>query len=452
MQSAAYHVPNALDRMFFAFDYAAWRMNMPGAFVHFHLETGGQVDPTRLRRALACVYRRHPATGARLERSPVLGAPRWRLRSAHDPAEPAVELHEAGAPHDAQGAAVAKLLLNQRIDTTFKPPLQLHVIRGDAGCDLIVMRHPHALMDGRGSFRIIEEIDRFYREEADPDSIVPAREERRDELADLLTFRPVPARDSHGKSEMRHRPPVQLPMGPEVRHVGALRWSVRRLTLDQCADIQAIARRVCPDARFGAFLRATALRALRPWVEHDRPRPMKYTVPYLMEGRKPPFETPVCRNLYSLERMSVPAETVKDRAAVARSLHEQTARMLERGFVTRHLLNTVRISRLPTAVLGSMSLRSFRNGPARWQRGQAAYPPSLPMGFMQTLPEDFDTFCGVKLEHVYAFRPPLPRVGVGFQVFADRGSMTLCGLSFAYREEMMNAYLDQLVLDLLTDQ
>ena len=114
-----------------------------------------------------------------------------------------------------------------------------------------------------------------------------------------------------------------------------------------------------------------------------------------------------------------------------------------------YLASAARLGRLPPALLGNLlRVPVLTRLPSR--RTDLSDLPSLPMGFMRSVSTDMETFCGTPLRYCYTFRPPLPRGGMGAQVLADRGRLTLCGLCFEPYRELMDTFLDRLA-ELLTN-
>lgn len=445
-------IPNPLDRLFFVFDRAAARLALPGAFIHMHLEVNGRVDAEGLKRAMACLHRIYPVTAGKLEWSGFVGRPRWRLGVWQPDLDRVVRVHHLSPPTEIELKRQVENLMAHRIELVSMPPLQIHVLRGLADGDWVVIRWPHALMDARGGFIVMETIDRLYREAADPAALSSAGDELLDGFSELPPKGDRPDRLAQPKQQ----PPaatgedLQLPACPDFRDLGPLRFTVRRLTEADCQRAQEISARTCAPARFGAFLRACAIRALHHILTRQPLGRHGYSVPYLLEGRRPPHRSPVCRNLFTASRVFVPAAIAPDRPEVARCLHEATARMVAAGGDPSRLRRSLAITALPTALLAHVVRHSLIHEPAPWQRSEFARPPSLPLGFMQAFGQERRSFCGAEIRYVHAFRPPLPRQGIGVQVMAEQGRLAICGLSYQVRWEMMNRFLDDFVDALLS--
>lgn len=180
-----------------------------------------------------------------------------------------------------------------------------------------------------------------------------------------------------------------------------------------------------------------------------KPAGASYSVPYLIEGRRPPYRQPICRNLFSLERIKVPCAMSSNVAAVARLLHTETARMLAAGPGTRYLETAVALSRLPTGLLAELVRRAIVAPTPGWQRGGLADTPSLPLGFMRVFPQGLSQFCGATLRRAALLRPPFPRTGLALQATAEHGRLTICGLAYECRLAMLDTLLDELVATLL---
>lgn len=450
MIAPEFHLPNALDLLFFAFDRAGARLSLPGAFIHMNLDLAGQVDVAGLKKALACVHRLYPAAAGRLESSAVTGRPRWRLNGPPPDLDRVVRVrHLTPQTEDSLWREIDGILGNS-IDLVSLPPLQFHVLRGLPSGDYVVVRWPHAFMDARGGFVIMDAIDRLYREAAEPTTVASAGDESLNGMGPLL--RPDNRTGKNVASPSRRQTrtvELQLPTCPAFRELGPLRSRVRTLNEDQCRLAQDIAARQCAPARFGAYLRACAIQALNRLIPPPKPSGFSYSIPYIIEGRDPPYQSPVCHNIFSLDRLRVPAEIAADRPAVSRFLHEGTAGLVAGGPLTAHLKRTLDICRLPQAVLGAMVRHSLISPPPPWQEGEFAVPPSLPMGFMQAFGHKKRSFCGADIRHVHAFRPPLPRAGIGLQVMAEQGRLAVCGLCYETRWDMMNRLMDEFVENLI---
>jgi len=454
MSATHFHIPNALDRLFFVFDRAAARLSLPGAFIHMHLEMAGQVDVEGLKRALACLHRVYPVTAGKLEWSNHLSSPRWRLYARKTDAGQPVFVHHLSPPTEAELDRQIDRLLAQRIDPVKLAPFQFHVMRGLPAGDLVVIRWPHALMDARGGFLIMETIDRLYREAPDPGGLMTAGDERFDGLSELIqraaeAHRPTPGpeRQSAGPEQE-----LQLPICPDFRELGPLRGIVRKLDESGCQRAQEIVKRTCAPARFGAYLRACAVRALHRLIGRRAAAGLGYSVPYVFEGRQPPYRSPVCRNIFTAERLFVPVGMALDRPAVARMLHEGTSRLVAAGPDARRLKRSLMITSLPAALLGHLVRHALIYPPEPWQRDEFGRPPSLPLGFMQAFGMEKRSFCGAELRYVHAFRPPLPRQGIGIQVMGEQGRLAVCGLCYEVRWEMMNRFLDDFIEAILSPE
>ena len=452
MPLTEFHIPSALDRLFFVFDRAAARLSLPGTFIHMQLELAGGIDVDRLRRALACLHKVYPATAAKLEWSDFIGRPRWRLHSRKVDLDRVVLIHQLSPPTEAELTRQVDNLLARRIDPITLPPLQFHVMRGLPAGDLVVVRWPHALMDARGGFVILKTIDHFYHDTPDPDGLVSEGDELLDVLSQLLRNTAQPQCPA---TRPENEPPaagedLQLPICPDFHELGPLRSIVHRLDKDECRQIQDIARRTCAPAQFGAFLRACGVRTLHRMLARRNSRGAGYSVPFVVEARWPPYLSPVCRNLFTAERLFVPAKMAIDRPAVARLLHEGTTRLAAAGPNTRKLKRSLAVTSLPTALLAHLVRHSLIYPPQPWQQDAVSNPPSLPMAFMQVFGDKKRSFCGAEVRYVHSFRPPLPRQGIGIQVMGGQGRLAVCGLSYEVRWNMMNRFLDHFIEELLS--
>jgi len=110
----------------------------------------GDVDPDRLRSALADVCRRHPHLHARIDDQ---RAPRFIALPVHDP-EPRLEV--APWREDAWRETVVDGV-NHDFDWRRGPLLYAHLLRGDETSDLIVCFN-HTVVDGHAAAVVVEEL------------------------------------------------------------------------------------------------------------------------------------------------------------------------------------------------------------------------------------------------------------------------------------------------------
>jgi hypothetical protein len=131
-------------------DRALRSRGLAGNHCLFVIELDGRLDPGRLPARLDRAVRAVPELRFRLDSGPLaLGRPRWVV----DPrrAAPPVAVREVSG--DEELAARIEALLAARVDG--ERPWALDVIRRPAGGDVVVLRHFHALVDARGSDRLL---------------------------------------------------------------------------------------------------------------------------------------------------------------------------------------------------------------------------------------------------------------------------------------------------------
>ena len=438
-----YQTPNPLDLLFFAYDDAARRLGLPDGFIQINLELASRLDVPAVKQAVAALHRVYPATASRVVRSAVRGLPRWQLDVEPPDLDRVVRVCPLYPSTEEELRRQVDRLMRTRLDAANRPPLQFHLFTGLARGDELVIRWPHALMDARGGFLIAEEIDRLYGQQPDLDALTSLGDEHRDDFTRLTRTCRRPTRVAEP-----YTPEVALPHPGDLSQLGPVQLLIRRLSADQLSQTRDACQQLCPSVRFGAFLRAVAIRALQQLVPPRRRS--YYSVGCLIEGREPPYRTPVCRNLFSAGRIRLPAELASNPVAAASMIHDQTTHLADRGLNTATVSAAARLARLPPSILAALVRRSFIHGPWGQQRGDMSSPPSIPLGFLRAFSREMPTFCGTELSRAYFFRPPQPMDGLPILITVDRGQLTICGPCFESRTRLMGEFLDLLVQRLLT--
>jgi hypothetical protein len=451
-----YHSPNPIDRTFFAFDYAASRLGLPRTFLQLHIELTGQVDSIRLEQAIRCVQARYPVIASRLTRAEITGSPRWQMPGQSSTTDRALIVHDVTDLTSEQIQRRINHLLMHDIEPERQVPVTFHLFTGRQAGDLLIMRWPHALMDGHGGRLILQFLDECYQSRRVPEAVESADDSRHDGFTEMLAAaasRGSTLSDPRADLDAGLAPPtnarlVQIPSIPDLSSLGPLEQYVYRLDARTCQRLDANRKARGQSFRFGAYLRASALQALARVLSHRPSANDYYAVPYVLEGRQSPGNSPVCRNLFSLQRVFVPAKQLASRAAVAGLLDRATARMVTNPAQSRYLKTMAQMTRLPLAFAGTLVARTLRHGPISHHAGHLSQPPSLPMGFLVLADRQTTSFLGRPLQQMYIFRPPLPRVGIGIQVSGHQGELSIAGMCFEVRRAMlldfMSALTDQL--------
>ncbi len=452
---ARYAEPNPQDRIFFAYDRALKRLGLPGILIQVHLRMRGPVDVEGLRRILPAVWRQYPATAARLQQDPVNGNPRWRLDVPQPDPQCVVRVHRLTPATEQEFHRRTEDLLRQPLNLAHQPPVQFHIFRGLPAGDVVTVRWPHAFMDVRGSTLLLEDIDTLYRDPPDMAALTSLGDEQRHDFDALIAVGGLREQWRLMMGNRRPRDPhpprdLFLPTEPIRLPLGRIRHTVRLLTPEQTQQTQEAALRVCGFARFGDFVRATALRALHR-VMGDRPRPGDtYSTLNLLDHRKRRQRGPVCQNLFSGLPMRIPAALAENRRAAADELRRQTEQIVASDGIVRHLLTVRTLARLPVAALAEGMYMNMRPGGAVALPVALGTPPSIQVGFSGASPSASPTFCGAAWDKVYGIGIPPPLSGFAVDLNLTGGRLHLTATYYETRipSHTMDTLMDDLAASL----
>ena len=454
---ARYQHPNPLDLMFFAADAALRRMGLPGSHAHVHVELAGELDLPKFRSTVAALHRRYPVLAARQCLELATGRPRWRLDAPKPNLERVVRLHRVEPATEARLHEQLNTLFTLPVDATTQPPMQFHVFRGLARGDVLVLRWPHALLDGRGALMLLDELDRLWSVDAgtDVDAVRSAGDELRNDYPALLDDRSVLDRlkliaPRKSVTRRRGKPVVRLASASAMRPAGPLRFIVRNLTAEQTRAVRAHAAALEPTARLSDFIRASALRAMGASLPEPPPPNAVYTMLSYLDGRR---QRPgaVCWNLTAAVPLTVPATIVEDRARVATLLRAQMTAHLADRTALRHYATMWLMTRPPTAYVAAL-IRAGLGGGARGERPVLArLLPSLPLGILGPSERGLARLCGVPVHNYHAFRTVLPEHGFALDVnmTAERLNVSGVCLTAQVTVETLAALMDRFVANLL---
>jgi hypothetical protein len=412
---------NPLDYMFYVGDTLRRRVGMPGVNIQFLLELGGTLDVEGFNRAVRALHRLYPAAAATLERSNILGRPRWRLHGRR--LEPAdwLDTRRIEPATAEESHRCCERLLHAPLDSRRRPPVQFTLLRGLPAGDVLAMRWPHFLMDARGGAVLLEELQRLYEKQPDPDALTSAGDEDRDDVGELLAgLAPgarrraifFGARDAHaGVGET-----LRLGAGPIEYDIRGLHYLVRPLDVEQAQRIRDASMRVCGFARLGDFLRACAIQALHRTLRPPRRPGLGYSTMQLIDNRKRRQRGPVCHNFFSALPVHIPAAVAEDRKAAADRIAEATTAALTSDMIARSYAALEQLSRVPAGIVAGLMRRGIRSGPRSLLGSSLAKSPSLPMGFMGSFSRALPEFCGARWNNIYGMGVILPHEGFGLNL------------------------------------
>src|SRR5262245_16181597 len=143
---------NAADRFLLAVDRAQRRIGGVGFETQTWIGLDGRVDLPRLRDALACLARRHPAITSRLVEAQDQGGPYWRFRPGSDCPLEETDLADSNPQCVLDHAA---RLLSAPSDPAEVDPARFHLLRRPDGRDVLLVQFNHALVDHHGAMRLL---------------------------------------------------------------------------------------------------------------------------------------------------------------------------------------------------------------------------------------------------------------------------------------------------------
>jgi hypothetical protein len=452
---AHYQYPNPLDLLFFAEEQATRRAGLPGVHVHIHLELRGQVDVAGLRRALLALYRVYPTAGARRELEIRTGRPRWRLDSPAPDMRRVVQLHAVTPPTAAQLQHDVEALFAAPLDIDGLPPVQFHVFRGLPRGDVVVMRWPHALTDGRGAYSLLEELARLYDEAPDPAALTSAGDERRDDFGRMLADYPIwrrlqavlelcrPAHPGCG-------PVLQLAPRPGVTSPGPMHFVLRHLTPEQTVQVGDRMRRVAGTSPSGDYLRGCALHALHELMPKPQPSHGLYTVMLLLDNRRRQGPA-MCWNLTSALPLIVPAEAAGDPVEATRVIHRQTIAHVRARTGLQYYAALSLLMYPPTAYVAAVLRATMLSGRRHTSGLMLAGTPSLRLDFIGPFSRPLPRFCGAELHNHYGYSTLLPEPGFALHVNLTHDRLNIIGVCFESRVPVptLTALMDRFVATLL---
>ncbi len=369
----------------------------------FVLELDGRLDLGRLAARLDRATRALPELRFRLDNSVLgrVGRPRWVVD--HHRRAPEPRLHEVAG--ERERAARIEALLADR--TSGERPWALDVVRGAGGGDTVVLRHHHALTDGRGADRLVAWLGSGSGDAPDDP---PLRQERHDAPERLLAAMDRDERLALARAYKAHvlalgRAPI-LSLAGACPGVRAATSRVVRLTLS-AEETRAFDLRVRQRARLAEsslFLIAATRLADRALVARGF-APPHHVVPLPLSldpkaGARRLFGNHLTMVLLSLGR----DELHDDARAVARLAEQQRAMVRDR---------------LDLGMVAALDLARWLPGPVyRWLGDQPFHGELASLIVSNPGAVTVDRFAGLPVRSAY----PLPAVVTppGFQVIFSR--------------------------------
>ncbi|WP_437332881.1 wax ester/triacylglycerol synthase domain-containing protein [Sorangium sp. So ce394] len=392
-----------IDHFHLMNDRAMRARGQAGNHCLFVLELDGRLDLGRLAARLERATRALPELRFRLDNSVLgrVGRPRWVVD--HHRRAPEPRLHEVAG--ERERAARVEALLAERISG--ERPWALDVVRGAGEGDTVVLRHHHALTDGRGADRLVAWLGSGSGDAPDDP---PLRQERHDAPERLLAAMGRDERLALARAYKAHvlalgRAPI-LSLARACPGVRAATSRVARLALS-AEETRAFDLRVRQRARLAEtslMLIAAARLADRALVARGF-APPHHVVPLPLSldpkgGARRLFGNHLTMVLLSLGR----DELYDDARAVARVAEQQRAMVRDR---------------LDLAMVAALDLARWLPGPVyRWLGDQPFEGELASLIVSNPGAVTVDRFAGLPVRSAY----PLPAVVTppGFQVIFSR--------------------------------
>ncbi|WP_437314463.1 wax ester/triacylglycerol synthase domain-containing protein [Sorangium sp. So ce385] len=392
-----------IDHFHLMNDRAMRARGQAGNHCLYVLELDGRLDLGRLAARLERATRALPELRFRLDNSVLgrVGRPRWVVD--HHRRAPEPRLHEVAG--ERERAARIEALLAERISG--ERPWALDVVRGAGEGDTVVLRHHHALTDGRGADRLAAWLGSGSGDALDDP---PLRQERHDAPERLLAAMGRDERLALARAYKAHvlalgRAPI-LSLARACPGVRAATSRVARLALS-AEETRAFDLRVRQRARLAEtslMLIAAARLADRALVARGF-APTHHVVPLPLSldpkgGSRRLFGNHLTMVLLSLGR----DELYDDARAVARVAEQQRAMVRDR---------------LDLAMIAALDLARWLPGPVyRWLGDQPFEGELASLIVSNPGAVTVDRFAGLPVRSAY----PLPAVVTppGFQVIFSR--------------------------------
>ncbi|WP_437644717.1 wax ester/triacylglycerol synthase domain-containing protein [Sorangium sp. So ce362] len=392
-----------IDHFHLMNDRAMRSRGQAGNHCLFVLELDGRLDLGRLAARLDRATRALPELRFRLDNSVLgrAGRPRWVVD--HHRRAPEPRLHEVAG--ERERAACIEALLADR--TSGERPWALDVVRGAGDGDTVVLRHHHALTDGRGADRLVAWLGSGSGDAPDDP---PLRQERHDAPERLLAAMGRDERLALARAYKAHvlalgRAPI-LSLARACPGVRAATSRVVRLTLS-AEETRAFDLRVRQRARLAesSLLLIAATRLADRALVARGFAPPHHVVPLPVSldpkgGARRLFGNHLTMVLLSLGR----DELHDDARAVARLAEQQRAMVRER---------------LDLGMVAALDLARWLPGPVyRWLGDQPFHGELASLIVSNPGAVTVDRFAGLPVRSAY----PLPAVVTppGFQVIFSR--------------------------------
>jgi hypothetical protein len=327
--------------------------------------------------------------------------------------------------------------------------------------DVLAMRWPHALMDARGGFTVLEELQRLYEQRVDPESLESTNEELRDDVGELIAKFSLLGRTrmlfggAHGGIPADWED-AHLASGSVVNDGRGLHYMVRYLSAAQVKQIHDASMRVCGSARIGNFVRACGIYALHRTIPQPLPPHAGYSTMQLIDARRRRGGrkcVPLCRNFFSALPICIPQDIASDRRATTNLIAAATREMLSQGLVARRFAVLERLSRVPVSVMARIMEASLTADKRSMLGRGLGRAPSLPMGFMGGFSRPLPTFCGAEWLNVHGAGAILPHEGFGLNLIPGNDPQRI-NIMVTYYEprvtkELISTFLDRFIESLL---
>jgi hypothetical protein len=426
---------NIQDQVMVSLHEALRRRGYAGLLLQTQMYLTGRLDEVALRATLARLSHSYPVVGAHLVRGASGHPPHWAL-----PAEASCPLVVVNLDSDEDVQRYAEQLFATPLDLQTSPIIDFHLLRKPGGCDVVLFRAAHALMDGKAMELLLREVNRFH---TDP-TATAAIQAPDDPLRQYVFSHPWPQRLRADLALLRGLPllgfPVQLRAVRQESARQPPRIALRWLDAEWTAICLERVRRLCGFAGVMPVLLAAAYRA----VNRVAPRPPgRWNVFYThapITQRGPGADQPIFANLQTYVCLQARPAQLGNREALACYLHRQFRNQLRQGFDLGFLRCVALINGRPR--LTGMLLRALSKC------------LTFIFGYHGTVGPGLESFCGTPVERLYsgipnAWFPP----GLSFAAHQYRGCLALMVSHSPERvpPSLVEAFLDAVVEELLPD-
>jgi hypothetical protein len=435
---------NPCDYLYFTHDQLLVSLGQTGHVTIMVMDVEGEIEPARLRAAVARAMQVHPILRARIRYNWLKGKPVWVTDDVSKPNGSDVAGHVVTcldwrdrAEWETSASEWIAECYHRPIDVWRGPPVRVDYCAGPEGRGKICLRWPHALMDAEGAQWLLSEIDRMDEggghgpSDAIPPQLLPDGDE-----IDVLAGRSLRERVGLFRKALNIRRDEGRAAGPPAsgggESVGAPRLYVRVFEPAEVERIEQNARATCPPGQgiYARYLASCVLRSLHSVYTSRGVSADAYLITLPISAR-PPGPRPMHGNYLVALTFCGRRERMTDARSLAYDLHEQLAQFQTEGLAEANwaLLWTVGLMR-------SWQYRLLLRLPIGLQRYASGF------SYYGEIDPPLRRFVGARVSNLWGATPlsAPPGWNPAFSRFGDRINFTLTWLDGYIADDLAGAF------------